>query len=163
MLYQYAGGHREVSAARAGQIEAATRAMARASKGRLQPIYRTDLVQACRDCEYAQRCLGPRAVVSDFPIVTADALDATDTRVRCWVNDELRQDARTADLIFDIPTLIETISRGITLQPGDVIATGTPAGVGMGLTPPRWLQPGDLVRIEIDGIGTLKNRFAHFD
>jgi len=96
-------------------------------------------------------------------IVTADALDATDTRVRCWVNDELRQDARTADLIFDIPTLIETISRGITLQPGDVIATGTPAGVGMGLTPPRWLQPGDLVRIEIDGIGTLKNRFAHFD
>jgi 2-keto-4-pentenoate hydratase/2-oxohepta-3-ene-1,7-dioic acid hydratase in catechol pathway len=96
-------------------------------------------------------------------IVTADELDATDTRVRCWVNDELRQDARTADLIFDIPTLIETISRGITLQPGDVIATGTPAGVGMGLTPPRWLQPGDLVRIEIDGIGTLKNRFAHFD
>lgn len=75
MLYQYAGGHREVSAARAGQIEAATRAMARASKGRLQPIYRTDLVQACRDCEYAQRCLGPRAVVSDFPIVTADALE----------------------------------------------------------------------------------------
>ena len=75
MLHQYAGGHREVSAARAGQIEAATRAMARASKGRLQPIYRTDLVQACRDCEYAQRCLGPRAVVSDFPIVTANALE----------------------------------------------------------------------------------------
>ncbi|TXL65283.1 fumarylacetoacetate hydrolase family protein [Zeimonas arvi] len=92
-------------------------------------------------------------------IVTADALDGTDTRVRCWVNDELRQDARTTDLIFDIPTLIETVSRGITLYPGDVIATGTPAGVGMGLTPPSWLETGDVVRIEIDGIGTLSNRF----
>ncbi len=92
-------------------------------------------------------------------IVTADELDGTDTRVRCWVNEELRQDARTTDLIFDIPTLIETCSRGITLLPGDVIATGTPAGVGMGLTPPRWLAAGDIVRIEIDGIGTLSNLF----
>ena len=92
-------------------------------------------------------------------IVTADELDGTDTRVRCWVNEELRQDARTTDLIFDIPTLIETVSRGITLLPGDVIATGTPAGVGMGLSPPRWLAPGDIVRIEIDGIGTLSNLF----
>ena len=92
-------------------------------------------------------------------IVTADELDGTDTRVRCWVNDELRQDARTTDLIFDIPTLIETVSRGITLYPGDVIATGTPAGVGMGLSPPSWLKAGDVVRIEIDGIGTLSNRF----
>jgi 2-keto-4-pentenoate hydratase/2-oxohepta-3-ene-1,7-dioic acid hydratase in catechol pathway len=93
-------------------------------------------------------------------IVTADELDATDTRVRCWVNDELRQDARTADLIFDIATLIETCSRGITLYPGDVIATGTPAGVGMGMTPARWLRHGDVVRIEIDGIGALSNRFV---
>jgi 2-keto-4-pentenoate hydratase/2-oxohepta-3-ene-1,7-dioic acid hydratase in catechol pathway len=92
-------------------------------------------------------------------IVTADELDGTDTRVRCWVNQELRQDARTTDLIFDIPTLIETVSRGITLYPGDVIATGTPAGVGMGLNPPRWLQPGDVVKIEIDGLGALSNRF----
>ena len=93
-------------------------------------------------------------------IVTADELDGTDTRVRCWVNGEPRQDARTTDLIFDIPTLIETCSRGITLYPGDVIATGTPAGVGMGLTPPRWLAPGDEVRIEVDGIGVLSNRFV---
>ena len=92
-------------------------------------------------------------------IVSADELDGTDTRVRCWVNDELRQDARTTDLIFDIPTLIETCSRGITLYPGDIIATGTPAGVGMGLKPPRWLQAGDRVRISIDGIGTLENTF----
>jgi len=93
-------------------------------------------------------------------IVTADELDGRDTRVRCWVNDEPRQDGRTIDLIFDIPTLIETVSRGITLYPGDVIATGTPAGVGMGLVPPRWLQHGDVVRIEIDGIGTLSNGFV---
>ena len=61
-------------------------------------------------------------------------------------------------MIFDIPTLIETCSRGITLYPGDVIATGTPAGVGMGFEPPSWLGPGDVVRIEIDGIGAIENR-----
>ena len=93
-------------------------------------------------------------------LVTADELDGSDTRVRCWVNGELRQDGRTSDLIFDIPTLIETCSRGITLHPGDIIATGTPAGVGMGLKPPRWLQHGDVVRIEIDGLGVLENTFA---
>jgi len=93
-------------------------------------------------------------------IVTADALDGTRTRVRCWVNGELRQDGQTTDFIFDIPSLIETCSRGISLYPGDVIATGTPAGVGMGLSPPQYLKPGDTVRIEIDGLGTLENRFA---
>jgi 2-keto-4-pentenoate hydratase/2-oxohepta-3-ene-1,7-dioic acid hydratase in catechol pathway len=92
-------------------------------------------------------------------ITTADELDARDTRVRCWVNGELRQDGRTKDMIFDIPTLIETCSRGITLHPGDVIATGTPAGVGMGFSPPRWLRAGDTVRIEIDGIGAVDNPF----
>jgi 2-keto-4-pentenoate hydratase/2-oxohepta-3-ene-1,7-dioic acid hydratase in catechol pathway len=90
-------------------------------------------------------------------LVTADELNGADTRVRCWVNDELRQDARTSELIFDIPTLIETISAGITLYPGDVIATGTPVGVGIGFQPPRYLTPGDRVRIEIDGIGVLEN------
>lgn len=90
-------------------------------------------------------------------IVTADELDGTRTRVQCWVNDEKRQDAVTADLIFDIPTLIETVSRGITLYPGDIIATGTPAGVGLGMTPPVFLKKGDIVRIEIDGIGVLEN------
>jgi len=93
-------------------------------------------------------------------ITTADELDGRATRVRCWVNGELRQDARTEDLIFDIPTLIETCSRGITLKPGDLIATGTPAGVGMAMKPPRWLGHGDVVKIEIDGIGTLENRFV---
>ena len=98
-------------------------------------------------------------------LVTADEVDGTNTRVRCWVTPaggtpELRQDGRTTDLIFDIPTLIETCSRGITLHPGDIIATGTPAGVGMGLNPPRWLQHGDVVRIEIDGLGVLENSFV---
>jgi len=92
-------------------------------------------------------------------IVTADELDGRATRVRGWVNGEPRQDGLTKDMIFDIPTLIETCSRGITLHPGDVIATGTPAGVGMGFNPPRWLKSGDAVRIEIDGIGVIENRF----
>ncbi len=93
-------------------------------------------------------------------IVTADAFDGTRTRVRCWVNGELRQDGPTENMIFDIPTLIETISRGITLHPGDVIATGTPAGVGMGMSPPRYLRAGDVVRVEIDGLGAIENRFV---
>ena len=93
-------------------------------------------------------------------IVTADELDGTRTRVRCWVNGELRQDGPTENMIFDIPMLIETISRGITLYPGDVIATGTPAGVGMGLNPPRYIQSGDRIRIEIDGLGAIENRFV---
>ena len=67
-------------------------------------------------------------------ITTADEFDGRATRVRCWVNGELRQDGPHRDMIFDIPTLIETFSRGITLYPGDVIATGTPAGVGMGFS-----------------------------
>jgi 2-keto-4-pentenoate hydratase/2-oxohepta-3-ene-1,7-dioic acid hydratase in catechol pathway len=60
-------------------------------------------------------------------------------------------------LIFNIPTIIEAISKGMTLYPGDVIATGTPSGVGMGFKPPRFLKKGDTVKIEIDGIGTLEN------
>lgn len=89
--------------------------------------------------------------------VTADELDLGDTPVRCWVNGELRQDANTRDLIFDVPTLIETLSAGITLLPGDLIATGTPAGVGIGFKPPKYLQDGDRVAIEIGPLGRLEN------
>lgn len=92
--------------------------------------------------------------------VTADEVDLASARVRCWVNDELRQSATLPQLIFDIPTLIATLSSGITLYPGDVIATGTPAGVGIGFDPPRFLDPGDRVAVEIDGIGRLENRFV---
>jgi 2-keto-4-pentenoate hydratase/2-oxohepta-3-ene-1,7-dioic acid hydratase in catechol pathway len=90
-------------------------------------------------------------------LVSADELDGTQTRVRCYVNDELRQDAATTDLIFDIPTLIETLSAGITIYPGDLIATGTPVGVGIGFKPPKYLKSGDMLRVEIDGIGALSN------
>jgi 2-keto-4-pentenoate hydratase/2-oxohepta-3-ene-1,7-dioic acid hydratase in catechol pathway len=93
-------------------------------------------------------------------LVTADEVDPENLTVKCWVNDELRQNANTRDLIFDIPTLIETISAGITLRPGDVIATGTPAGVGIGFTPPKFLQRGDRVTIEIEGMGRLSNTVA---
>jgi len=74
-LYQYAGGHRDASAARAGAIEAATAEMHRLSKGRLPKVYRTDLCDACRSCQYAAKCLGSRAVVSDFPIVDTRQLE----------------------------------------------------------------------------------------
>jgi 2-keto-4-pentenoate hydratase/2-oxohepta-3-ene-1,7-dioic acid hydratase in catechol pathway len=91
-------------------------------------------------------------------IVTADEIDATRLKIQCRINGELRQDANTADLIFDIPTLIETLSAVIALQPGDVIATGTPAGVGIGFKPPKFLQPGDEMSVSIEGIGTLTNK-----
>jgi 2-keto-4-pentenoate hydratase/2-oxohepta-3-ene-1,7-dioic acid hydratase in catechol pathway len=91
-------------------------------------------------------------------IVTADEIpDPTRLRVRTWVNGEIRQDEAVSALIFDIPTLIETISAGITLEPGDVIATGTPYGVGIGYTPPKFLKPGDTVRVEIENVGVLEN------
>jgi 2-keto-4-pentenoate hydratase/2-oxohepta-3-ene-1,7-dioic acid hydratase in catechol pathway len=89
--------------------------------------------------------------------VTADEIDLADTSVRCWVNGELRQDSNTGLLIFDVPTIIAAISNGITLRAGDIIATGTPAGVGIGFKPPKYLQPGDRVRLEIGGIGILEN------
>jgi 2-keto-4-pentenoate hydratase/2-oxohepta-3-ene-1,7-dioic acid hydratase in catechol pathway len=91
--------------------------------------------------------------------VTKDEINVGDTAIRCYVNGELRQNSNTNLLIFDIPTLIATISAGLTLQPGDIIATGTPAGVGIGFDPPRYLKAGDTVRVEIDGIGILENRF----
>jgi 2-keto-4-pentenoate hydratase/2-oxohepta-3-ene-1,7-dioic acid hydratase in catechol pathway len=94
-------------------------------------------------------------------ILTADEVpDPGTLRLSTWVNGALRQDARLSDLIFDIPTLIATISAGITLEPGDVIATGTPSGVGIGFSPPRYLAAGDVVRITVTGIGTLENPVA---
>ncbi|OYW57902.1 MAG: hydrolase [Rhizobiales bacterium 17-65-6] len=93
-------------------------------------------------------------------ITTADAVDAENLDVKTWVNGELRQDANTRDLIFTIPSLIETISAGMTLEPGDIIATGTPSGVGIGFKPPRFLKAGDVVKLSISGIGELTNRFV---
>jgi 2-keto-4-pentenoate hydratase/2-oxohepta-3-ene-1,7-dioic acid hydratase in catechol pathway len=93
-------------------------------------------------------------------ITTADEVKADDLQLQTWVNGELRQNANTRDLIFDIPSLIETLSAGMMLHPGDVIATGTPAGVGLGFDPPRFLGAGDGVTVTITGLGTLHNPFA---
>jgi 2-keto-4-pentenoate hydratase/2-oxohepta-3-ene-1,7-dioic acid hydratase in catechol pathway len=93
-------------------------------------------------------------------LVTADELVPNGLDIDCWVNGEQRQHANTSDLIFDIPHLIATLSAGITLEPGDIIATGTPAGVGIGFTPPKFLKPGDEIRIAVAGIGELVNRVA---
>lgn len=91
-------------------------------------------------------------------LVTADeAGDIRKMQVRTWVNDELRQDASVKDLIFDVPTLIATLSQVMTLMPGDIIATGTPSGVGLGFNPPRFLKKGDMVAMEITGLGRLEN------
>lgn len=76
------------------------------------------------------------------------------------VNGEVRQNGRTKDMIFSIENVISTISQGTTLEPGDIIATGTPAGVGKGFKPPKYLMPGDAVEISIDGIGTLSNKIG---
>lgn len=91
-------------------------------------------------------------------IITADELaDIGASWVRTRVNGELRQEAPISDLIFDVPMLIATISTTTSLEPGDVIATGTPVGTGMGFDPPRFLAAGDRVEVSIDGIGTLGN------
>ncbi|NBW02050.1 MAG: FAA hydrolase family protein [Betaproteobacteria bacterium] len=89
--------------------------------------------------------------------VTKDSCNGENTQVRCFVNNECRQNASTTDLIFKIPKLIATVSAGITLYPGDIIATGTPVGVGIGFKPPKYLKQGDRVRVEIDGIGAIEN------
>jgi len=92
--------------------------------------------------------------------VTRDDFDIERAAIRCFVNDEMRQNAQVSMLIFDVPTIIATLSQGITLKPGDVIATGTPVGVGIGFDPPKYLRGGDVVRVEVDGIGALQNRFV---
>jgi 2-keto-4-pentenoate hydratase/2-oxohepta-3-ene-1,7-dioic acid hydratase in catechol pathway len=91
-------------------------------------------------------------------LVTADEItDVGSLRVQTRINGELRQDAPVKDLIFDIPRLIAEISTAVRLEPGDIIATGTPLGAGIGFTPPRFLEPGDAMEVSIDGIGVLAN------
>ena len=92
-------------------------------------------------------------------ITTADEVgDPHALRVRTWVNGELRQDSSTKNLIFDCFAIVEHLSTAFTLEPGDVVATGTPGGVGIAMKPPKLLSIGDVVRVEIDGLGTLENR-----
>jgi 2-keto-4-pentenoate hydratase/2-oxohepta-3-ene-1,7-dioic acid hydratase in catechol pathway len=94
-------------------------------------------------------------------VTTADEVpDAGDLRLRTWVNDELRQDTSTSDLIFGTREIVDFIAQTCTLVPGDVILTGTPNGVGAAFDPPRWLLSGDRIRIEIDGLGTIEHPVA---
>jgi 2-keto-4-pentenoate hydratase/2-oxohepta-3-ene-1,7-dioic acid hydratase in catechol pathway len=94
-------------------------------------------------------------------LVTADEIrDPQALRMRSFVNDEAWQDSSTAEMVFDVPTLIAFVSRTIALEPGDVLSTGTPAGVGHYQRPPRYLQDGDRLRCEIEGIGVLENVVA---
>jgi 2-keto-4-pentenoate hydratase/2-oxohepta-3-ene-1,7-dioic acid hydratase in catechol pathway len=92
-------------------------------------------------------------------IVTADEFgDPQAKRVTCRVNGVTKQDANTRDMIFPVDVIIEVLSRGMTLEPCDIISSGTPEGVGMGRTPPEFLKDGDIVETEVEGIGILKNR-----
>lgn len=91
-------------------------------------------------------------------LVTADSFSfPPDVKIQSWVNGELRQDSTTGLQIFNIPYVIEELSAGMVLRAGTIIATGTPAGVGMGFDPPRFLSHGDVVEMEIEGIGRLRN------
>jgi 2-keto-4-pentenoate hydratase/2-oxohepta-3-ene-1,7-dioic acid hydratase in catechol pathway len=94
-------------------------------------------------------------------VTTADEVpDPHDLALRTWVNGELRQDSSTSDLIFGCEPLIEFISQTCTLVPGDLILTGTPSGVGMGLDPPQFLKSGDVIRIEIERLGAIEHAVA---
>jgi 2-keto-4-pentenoate hydratase/2-oxohepta-3-ene-1,7-dioic acid hydratase in catechol pathway len=94
-------------------------------------------------------------------ITTVDEVpDAVGLRISSSVNDELRQDSSTADLVFGPQQLVDFIAEAITLAPGDLILTGTPEGVGMAMDPPRYLQPGDVVRCEIERLGVIEHAVA---
>jgi 2-keto-4-pentenoate hydratase/2-oxohepta-3-ene-1,7-dioic acid hydratase in catechol pathway len=94
-------------------------------------------------------------------IVTADEVsDPQCLNLRCWVNGVLKQDSNTRHQIFDVATVIATLSRVLTLEPGDIISTGTPAGVGFARQPPEFLKPGDVVECEVEPIGRLRNAVA---
>jgi acylpyruvate hydrolase len=97
------------------------------------------------------------APVGPYVVDRAEVPDPHVLDLRTWVNGSLMQDGNTRNFIFDIRYIVSYLSRLMTLGPGDLIATGTPAGVGLGRKPPVWLQPGDVVRTEITGLGTLEN------
>jgi 2-keto-4-pentenoate hydratase/2-oxohepta-3-ene-1,7-dioic acid hydratase in catechol pathway len=96
-------------------------------------------------------------------VVTTDELDASDLQLTTSLNGEVMQSASTAQMIFNIPRCVEYVSSFTTLRPGDVIATGTPGGVGFARTPPVWLEPGDLLEVTIEGVGRIANRVVAED
>jgi 2-keto-4-pentenoate hydratase/2-oxohepta-3-ene-1,7-dioic acid hydratase in catechol pathway len=117
---------------------------ARELQSRHQQFYRAKSLDGCGP-------MGPY-------IVTADEVPNPHTLgIRLRLNGRTVQDSNTRDQIFKIPTVISVLSNGITLEPGDIISTGTPAGVGMGMSPQLWLKDGDVMEAEVDGLGTLRN------
>lgn len=98
--------------------------------------------------------VGPELVTSD------EVGDPQSLAIRCWVNGQLRQNSTTADMIFSVAEIVSYLSRHMTLEPGDFIATGTPEGVIFGLAEQQWLAPGDLVEVEVEGLGRLRNRLV---
>ena len=91
-------------------------------------------------------------------IVTPDELEAEDLAIKTWVNGELRQNGRTSELMYRFSDMLLELSRVFTLEPGDILATGSPAGVGGAMLPPRFLKIGDICRVEVEGIGHIENR-----
>jgi acylpyruvate hydrolase len=91
-------------------------------------------------------------------LVTADEVDVSDVALTTTLNGQVMQSARTSQMIVDIPSAIEFLSSFTRLRPGDVIATGTPGGVGFARKPPVWLEPGDFIEVSVEGVGTIRNR-----
>jgi len=95
-------------------------------------------------------------------VVTADEFgDPQNKAVRLRVNGAVKQNGHTRDMIFPVDIIIESFSKGLTLEPGDIFSTGTPDGVGMGRSPQEWLQDGDVMETEIEGIGVMRNRIVY--
>lgn len=121
---------------------------------------------SCRDLQFKtpQWLLG-KSLDKFLPLgkylVTRDEIeDCQKLKLSCYLNDELRQDSNTADMIFSVPEIIAFISRHMTLEPGDLILTGTPEGVIMGMKEKKWLKPGDTVRVEIEKLGSTTNKMV---
>ena len=94
-------------------------------------------------------------------LVTADEVgDPQQLDLRCWLNGELRQDSNTSDMIFSVAEIVSYASQVMTLEPGDIITTGTPEGVILGMDPRVWMKPGDEVTVEVEKLGTLTNKMV---
>ena len=119
---------------------------------------------SCRDLQFrTSQWLMGKSLDHFLPLgkflVTADEVgDPQRLQLRCRLNGEVRQNSNTSDMIFSVAEIIEDLSKHMTLEPGDLILTGTPQGVIMGLTEKNWLQPGDVVEVEIEGLGVTRNK-----
>ena len=101
--------------------------------------------------------IGPSILVNPLLFSSSDSFNPNNLGVRCFVNDKKVQDSNTREFIFNVQTVVAYISRIVTLKPGDLIFTGTPPGVGMGMKPPVYLKVGDKMRVEIDELGAIEN------